>query len=159
MDTGLYNTLSLILGSCALCVSTLGFTVVIASLIFLSRQTHEAAKSNESGAYSNIANHMFEIDQVFINHPNLRPYFYEGAEIKPEASDYQQVLAVAETILDFFDAILVQKPYLKKLWQGNWWDTYIEDGFRNSPVLCRRIDSGKNWYSDELYAYRTKAPH
>ena len=145
-----YELLSLI-------ISVAGFVTVIISIIMLIRQTREmtlqtnlVAESLRTATYEAVASQMFAIDEIFIRYPELRPYFYSGKDISENDPDYDKVVAIAEFILDFFGSVLLQMQHFPQVWPRKWWEEYFIDSFANSPVLCRYLESVKEWYIDDL---------
>ncbi len=72
----------------SLVVSIAGFVAVIITLVLLMRQTREMAAQSKYVAetlrdsiYESIENRELSFDEIFINHPEMRPYFYSGKEI------------------------------------------------------------------------------
>jgi hypothetical protein len=104
----------------------------------------------KANIYGSTAIQMFTVDQVFINEPELRPYFYSNKDIINNDPLYDKVVAVAELLLDFFDSILLQQQHFPQIWPPHEWEAYIRDSFANSPVLCRYLKSVKHWYTDRL---------
>lgn len=96
---------------------------------------------------------LYDLDKLFIKHPELRPYFYNGQEMSKAASDdeRQRILAIAEFQLDFFDSFLTQREYLTlKPEELKNWRTYIEDSFSHSPAMCYRLKGVEDRYNSEL---------
>jgi hypothetical protein len=150
------------------------------SLLFIIQQVRlanaqvEAAKEQtQLQRTQSVMDQMLELDKLFIEHPDLRPYFYEGQEIRQGDQDelnggqevkgeretpvafkkrYQRVLAIADFQLDFFDLFLNQSEslILSQEDKENWL-SYITDSFAKSPVMCQRLNSVKSWYSIEMY--------
>lgn len=148
----LYELLSLI-------ISIAGFTTVIISIVFLVRQTREMAmqtkyvvESIKSSIYGSTAPQLLGADELFINCPELRPYFYSGKGITENDVLYNKAIAVAEYLLDFFESALLQIKHFPtvQVWPRKQWEAYIIDSFANSPVLCKYLNSTKDWYIDEL---------
>jgi hypothetical protein len=145
----------------SLIVSIAGFVVVIITLALLIRQTREmttqseyVAKSVKYSLYATASSHMLAVDEMFINHPALRPYFYSGKDISEDDPVYDKAIAVADFILDFFDYVLIQGQYFPQVFRRQSWEPYMTDTFANSPVLCRQLDHVKDrdWHSDDLVA-------
>ena len=84
-------------------------------------------------------------DEIFINHPELRPYFYAGKELEPNDPLRHQVHAAAEYILDFFDSLESQLKKYPSLWihEKREWEANIVDQCAWSPVLCRYLDADR----------------
>ncbi|MCX5991282.1 MAG: hypothetical protein NTZ04_02980 [Chloroflexi bacterium] len=147
-----YEVLSLI-------ISLGGFTTVIVTLVFLTRQTREAttqtkylAESLKSSAYASVADQMLRVDEVFIRYPELRPYFYLGKFISENDAQYNRAVAMAELILDLHYSVLVQSDHFPQAWPHQWWKVYVVDSFASSPILCEHLNALKNWYTDEMIA-------
>jgi hypothetical protein len=73
----------------SLCIYFLYFVTVVVTLIvfiyqnkIISMQTRYALQSVEGNIYSNITMQSLAEDEIFINHPELRPYFYAGKELE-----------------------------------------------------------------------------
>lgn len=108
----------------------------------------------QASMYATIATHTFEMDRLFIEHPNLRSYFYDGKDIDQKDKDYDLVIAIAEHQLDYFDATWTQLGYIPddedKKEDRETWKRYFFDSFANSPILCRRINMNRSWYMQSL---------
>jgi hypothetical protein len=147
----------------SLCISVLYFITVLVTLVLLiyqnkiiSEQTRYALQSVEGSIYASITTQTLAQDEIFINNPELRPYFYAGKELDPNDPLREKVHAIAEYLLDFYDSLegqLKKYPYLwiheKKTWEAN-----LIDMFAWSPELCRYLEATRDWYSDELYALK-----
>lgn len=138
-----YEILSLI-------VSIAGFATVIITLILTRNQTALIAKSLEGNIHQSSASQMFDVDSIFINHPEMRPYFYSRKEINEDDPAYNKALAISEFLLDYFGSILIQRKQYPNVWPTNWWHPYFVDLFANSPLLCHRLKATKEWYIEEM---------
>jgi hypothetical protein len=147
----------------SLCISVLYFITVVVTLVVLifqnkiiSMQTNYALQSVEGSIFANITSQTLAEDQIFIQYPELRPYFYEGKDTNPNDPLYHKIHATAEYLLDFFDSLesLMKKyPYLW-IHERREWEANAVDMFAWSPVLCRYLEATKDWYSDELYTLK-----
>jgi predicted PurR-regulated permease PerM len=149
----------------SLCISFLYFVIVVITLIVLiyqnkiiSTQTNYALQSVEGSIYSNITTQSLAEDQIFVNSPELRPYFYEGKLLEQGDPLKHKVHATSEYLLDFFDSLESQLKKYPNLWihEKREWEANIIDQFAWSPELCRYLDATKDWYSTELYALRVE---
>jgi hypothetical protein len=126
------------------------------SLIFVVVQIRQTSQSLRASAFATVANYTMELDKVFIDDPDLRPYFYNGRDTNELDDKYNQVMATAEFELDFFDATLTQlelRPGESKSEmraEEMVWRKYIQDSFAKSPALCERIKSNPDWYRENL---------
>lgn len=107
-------------------------------------------KSLRSSTFEAGRGHLFDFNQIFINNPDLRPYFYSGKELNEDDPNYDKVMAMAENFQDFMDSVLMQRKSFPRIWPKSWWIPYFKDIFANSPVLCRSLRSTSNWYQPEL---------
>ena len=147
----------------SLCISFFYFITVVVTLIVLiyqnkiiSMQTSYALQSVEGSIYSNITTQSLAEDEIFINHPELRPYFYSGKELGPNDPLRHEVHATAEYFLDFFDSLESQLKKYPSLWihEKREWEANIVDQCAWSPVLCHYLDANRNWYSEELFTLK-----
>ena len=123
----------------------------------MTTQTRFVAESLKDSAYENIRTLMMTINQIFINQPELRPYFYLGKEITNDDELLQQKLAaISEAILDLFESILLHREHFPQIWPADEWDAYIKSVFANSPVLCGYLESNKDWYIPDLMHLKEK---
>ena len=125
------------------------------------QQTGEMKKSLQSSAWQTIHTHQLEFNKIFIEDPKMRPYFDRGIYINETHSDYDKVVSIADTQLDFFDSVISQRDYLegvgwlKDAWKA--WENYIVQSFENSPIMCKRIEQVSNWYVPEFNDRANKA--
>ncbi len=142
-----------------LIISVGSFVIVCITLVFLVlqnriivAQTRFALQSVESNVFSTVTGQNLQTDDIFIRYPELRPYFYQGKDISAGDPLSERVKAAAEFILDYYDS---QSDQLKKypdMWryEKGSWEANISDMFAWSPVLCRYLETNKDWYGDDL---------
>lgn len=87
----------------SLIVWTISSLAVIVSLYWVNRQTSLFAKQTEYVARSfaeslseSMNNQSHEISRLFVEYPELRPYFYDAQTIEENHPDYHRAEAVAE---------------------------------------------------------------
>ena len=97
---------------------------------------------------------------IFLDKPQLRPYFYEGQVISDvdkslDGVSQNEVDALAEIYLDFIE--LFTDGYVRSLPEygedeKNWigWRNYFVYLFQNSPSMCAFFEGRENWYSDNV---------
>jgi hypothetical protein len=128
------------------------------SLFFIAQQVRTANEQaltakiqTQALTTQSVMDQLLRLDDLFISHPELRPYFYKRKEIIEGDGNYDKALAVAEFQLDFFDSYLTQAEYLSlKPEERQNWETYIADSFSNSPIMCVRLKGAPGWYSAKL---------
>jgi|GEM_PF-2907381 len=134
-----------------LVAAVLGFVAVIISLLILGRQTRILTEAGICGIYQSFSSHLYSINEVFIEHPELRPCFYSGKHLAQNDPMHARAVSVAEYLLDLFDSIITQEGKLRQLWPQTNWRQYIGDSFARSPLLCEHLVELRSWYSDELF--------
>lgn len=116
----------------------------------LVRKDAEHADGIKLSLYVNITQRIFEIDRIFIEHPLLRPFFYDGVIVTP-IHDMPRITALAEYILDFYSTL---QEHEKRIGDASpsWveWTGYIKDGFQRSPFLCCYFAEHSYWYEPGL---------
>lgn len=133
-----------------------GLPAVAISVLLLTRQTKAEAAATERRAiaeeatvYHSLIQLNFAIDQLFIERPELRPYYYNNTAIRPGDAEYGRVMSIAEMMVDFMDAVVAQKNRLGDDLAYSYL-AYFADLFRLSPALRQYwIDCG-HWYPERL---------
>lgn len=139
-------------------VTSLAALVAVAVSLYYQRgQTKEMSRSLKGSTFTALAEQMLSTDALFIEHPELRPYFYAGVDIQESDPNYHQVGAVSELLLDFFGVVLLQSDQFPQAWSKNWWPNYIRDMFATSPALRAYLDNAQEWYKPELVTLRYEA--
>lgn len=130
----------------------------LGSLFFIARQVHMAGEQAQAAKIQtqalttqSVMSQLLQLDSLFIEHPEVRPYFYYGKEINKGDEHYDRALAVAEFQLDFFDSYLTQSQYLTLGDEERQnWEKYITDSFSTSPIMCARLKDAPGWYGAKL---------
>lgn len=88
----------------------------------------------------------FQLSQVWLEHPDLWPYFHEGKEVEPGAppEKLSQLQAVGFMALDFFEQSEIQLMKDAKDAQGS--ADYIRYTVEKSPLLRSLYDSHPSWW-------------
>jgi hypothetical protein len=147
----LYELLSLI-------ISAAGFIAVIITIYLLNRQTRMSDRELRENLLIPLKTQQLELDKLFVEHPQIRKYFYQGEIISEDKSDeYARVAAVAEYMLDHFAAVMSHtttdgKPLISTIWRE-----YLKDCFVNSPILCTTLEKYSRWYPRELSNIKKEA--
>ncbi|RMF31065.1 MAG: hypothetical protein D6759_10710 [Chloroflexi bacterium] len=131
-------------------VSVVGLPLLLWSLREMARQTNLAAKATRASIYQNVATAMIEFDRFFVDHSELKPYFYGGKEIPEDHPDYARVMSVAEMLVDFMDEVTVLSPIVPKYLPWDTWKSYFQDLFVSSPALRNYWAEHKKWYPETL---------
>ncbi len=119
-------------GAIATAVGAVG---TIISLIFLYSQLKDIKSSVRSSTYLNLYEQMIEIDKFFYEHPEWRPYFYDGKRAaRMGEKEVSSLNSVAEMMIDFFDMAYHQKACMPpETIEG--FENYMNCIFQKSPVM------------------------
>ncbi len=145
----IYEILSLLISVC-------GSIGVIISLWVMNRQTRIFNRQLTEGIRQTMMNYSMEISRLFLEHPDLRPYFFSGQVIDVNHQDYLRAEAVAEVILDIFWTMRSQAnrrvadDFVDSS-AAEQWAIYMGDCFASSPILTDFLNRRKDWYGDDLY--------
>lgn len=136
------------------------------SLVFIFIQTLQATENltktttnMKASMYATMTAQTLEMNKIFLQHPDLRPYFYDKKDLS-EVPDkdihhtHHRIMIVAEYQLDYFDLLMTQLDYIptdedSEEDKANW-NKYFADSFANSPALCKRISLNPDWYMTRL---------
>ena len=139
-------------------------TVIIAlGLILAIYQAYEIRESidaaNESTNYStwnSVAQQWLDMDAIFVEHPDLRKYIFEGVAEPTDQKELDRANAVANKVLDFMDNALtverderskpVQSKWFRNMMKQNTWDNYFGEIFSKSPMICTAIKNRPTSY-------------
>lgn len=127
-------------------IQAVGAIVGLAGLIW---SIWSLRKATFASVYQGIAGQMHEIDKLFVEKPELRPYFYGDTPLPEDCNERQRVLATAELIIDFADNLVAQRPFLPRKYERGY-DDYLRELYGSSLAMQRFwSDCGKRWYKSE----------
>src|SRR5689334_1586477 len=131
----------------SLIVWTVSSIAVVYSLYQVNRQTRIYSQQNDYVART-ILDHSLEslntqsrdITRLFLEYPELRPYFYNGVDIDEKNPDFHKAETVAELILDIFWTMsneaarvdLSAMPTEAQRDGGILWMNFVRDSFQLS---------------------------
>jgi hypothetical protein len=136
-------------------VTLLVSAISLVSLVFLVIQTRQMTDTLESTVLTGISARESEMDSVFVEYPELQPYFFSGVEIDESNSDFARVAAIARTRVAFIGHFFEQSTYVTELnnetsptWQA--WKRYIRRVFASSPIMCRMLSETAEDYTPDF---------
>jgi hypothetical protein len=136
--------------------------------VILQKQTKEALDASSSLSLTQLWEMEFKADDMFLEKPHLRKYFYEGATIDENNPLYAEVEAAAEKLLDVIEHLLWQATLFPKLYihddpdgKIKWdiWHKYIIDLFISSPLLIAYAKKRRTWYTPQVIESLERAQH
>jgi hypothetical protein len=146
-----FERFSLIISVISLMISAFGFTAVVISIRTNQEQMSYAAAQTKILARDRSVCNVLELHKVFLDHPELRPYFFEGKDIKETDPLYPQVEAVADMHLDAFAYNLDYRLVFPDDWRRpEGYKDYIRSRLALSPVMRRRLEQKPDWFSPHM---------
>jgi hypothetical protein len=111
---------------------------------------YAAAQTRVQTSNRSLSN-VLTLDRVFLDHPELRPYFFEGKDLKESDPLYAQVEAVADMHLDVFADTLDYCLVFPDDWRRpEGYKSYIRSRLALSPVMRRRLEKKADWFAPYL---------
>jgi hypothetical protein len=134
-------------------ISGLAFVGVIVSLLLLRAQGLAARDATLVIAYQNMTAQMADMDRFFLEHLDLRPYFFGGKEPPNARDEHDRVLAVAEMYVNLMDNVLTQSPALNRDGIAADWEAYFRGVYETSPVVREFwAEHGSEWFANSPLA-------
>jgi hypothetical protein len=154
-----FQRLSLALSAAALVISALGFTAVIISIRTAQEQLSCTTAQTSLLIKDRSLATVLALDKLFLDYPEIRPYFYEGKDLDEAHPLYPKVEAAAEMHLDVFDYnISFRKSFPQQYHHPEASECYIRDMLAKSPVMRRRLTKKAEWFSPDLRKLATLPP-
>jgi hypothetical protein len=147
-------------------ISVLMSIVNLVTFLFLWDQTNQVSNTLSSTASQSIMSQQLQLDQIFIDKPELRPYFYAvNDQVTPLPSNlttpedqlmYSSIMALADLKLDYFYTVYDQSRYISDFKNAESeesleWQRYLVDSFNQSPAMCQRIIEVRGWYPEAIF--------
>lgn len=111
-------------------------------------QVEHARQGLNFEVHDSATNFALRMDEVFLEYPLLRPYFYDNAplpaaDVDPEL--HHRVLAAAELVLDILESIWDRKSTFGEGFEESWRE-WIHDAFAGSAAVRRVYSENEVWY-------------
>ena len=133
-------------------VGAIGSTAVLVTVLYLSWQTRAARDQAAVLSAQVVSERFIGLDRAFLDHPELRPYFYDGQSVDALDSETRnRVAALAELTLDVFQLALSGGGAYSAQHEARI-RTWIVRGFARSPALRHHLHADRALYGDELLA-------
>jgi hypothetical protein len=129
-------------------VNGLAFAAVVVSLWMLRAQGATQRDATLAVAYQNMSAQMADVARFFVDHVELRPYFYDGRALPASDPERDRVLAVAELYVNLMDDVVTQAPVLKRAGIAADWEAYFRAVYDTSPALREFwLAHGSDWFA------------
>lgn len=137
-------------------ISIVALALSIAAAVFSTYVAYSANRQSDIIAtYNSLTSLVLEIDKIFIEYPDLRPYFYNNTPLPADMQeqDRNRTLAIAELYLDILECIWDRQPEFSKEDEASWRD-WILDAFSTSPILSSHYSENRSWYPTLMRLHR-----
>ncbi len=134
-------------------LAVLGFVVAIAATLITAWQSREVAKqtrlSNALAGTSTLAaslEHLHAVLLIFIERPELRPYFYGGRQAPVDGLERERVLALSEFLIDVIESTLHATRVVEAFREhADDWDDYARFLLGSSPSIREHLSDHPRW--------------
>ena len=84
-----------------------------------------------------------------LDHPEVRPYLYDGKDIDEGDPAYNQVMLACEMLADFYEHVSLQRENLPKQ-SLDCWDKAMARRYLKNPVLEKYVEENGDVYARDL---------
>ncbi|HEU0316965.1 MAG TPA: hypothetical protein VFR49_06525 [Solirubrobacteraceae bacterium] len=120
----------------------------LGSAVYTYALSRQARRSLKVTTYHDATALTLQVDRMFVDHPRLRPYFYDGAPVPTgsrQPDERNRVLAAAEFLLDVLECVWDHEDEYDAQ-DRRAWAEWIHDTFASAPA-CRELYLDKrDWY-------------
>ncbi|MGD9879994.1 MAG: hypothetical protein AB7F22_16900 [Reyranella sp.] len=132
-------------------VTVPGLVIGLVGAAFVYFQFLDLRKNLDSQAYGIISQELGELNRLFVEHPEMRPYFYAREPLPDDELKRNRILAVADVYLDFIDNYYSQASHLDwSHYNRGGWDAFIRGSFERSWVLCYALCKDQDEFGDAI---------
>lgn len=124
-------------------VGLVGFAAVVYQLRQVERGLRGAGRSS-------IYDMAARLKQVFVDDPELRPYFFDGRELEESDPKYGKVVAAADFYCLYLEQIATQSGVIGSENRKQWL-AYAAGIYARSPVLRNYLADKQSWYSPAFW--------
>lgn len=96
-------------------------------------------------ANGQIGSILIQLNRIFIEQPELRPYFIEGGKL-PKGQE-QKAKALASMYLNTLDTVWSMEEVMNNNDRAAW-SKYIHYQIRSVPIIDQLYESQREWYSN-----------
>jgi hypothetical protein len=117
-------------------------------------QIKQLRQSTAGNTYASLYGEYMDVCKLFLERPQLRPYFYHPAAGAPEmpdgGEDRQKVEAMCELMTGLLEhATLQQVNIPSNIWE-ECWEKYTDDRFDESPAMRWYWERNRHLYAEDF---------
>src|SRR5687768_11251867 len=94
--------------------SMAGVFIGLFGFLILTYQIHQLHCTIQAETHEKLYSQARDVMRIFIEHPEMRPFFYEGVDIQPDDPRHQQLATMAEIMADYLEHITLQRKNLPR---------------------------------------------
>jgi hypothetical protein len=128
--------------------------LVLATLWYIRKQLIGLQRTIETATIQSIWTMWLEVDKFFVEHPELKPYFYHALDVDENITGdmLHRLESTAELLLDTFAHNYDQKhSFATKGFE--WYGNFMKSRYRTQPFLRRFVDEHVDWYNPAFIDY------
>jgi hypothetical protein len=114
----------------------------------LRKQIETDQRTTQTDLYFRVANSFRDLDLFFVDHPELRPFFYQNKKLPRSGRKRAQLSAAAEMVVDLAESVIACGPGLGALAVD--WHKYFAFLYRNSEALRKYWKEYSYYYPDAV---------
>lgn len=119
----------------------------VLGLFLLWVQIRLQARTSKTELITGMTALITTVGNAFIEHPELRPYFYENRDPRPRHRERTRAIAVV--LVSAMDHVAVHFKAMDRDTRAAW-KQYFNDIYKTSPVVRDQLGAHANWYGSQL---------
>ena len=135
-------------------LETIQVFAVVAGFSLTIWQIGKIQESTDLAAWSSVSSEWLKVDQYFLQNPEMRKYFYNGASIAPDHIDHAKVEGAANYVLNFLDYAIATSDHIVQKYpdaatfiQPDALKAYVQATYFKSPAVCQLLGKLSAGYS------------
>jgi hypothetical protein len=96
---------------------------------------------------------------VFVEYPQLRPFFHEdNVPLPKDHPEYDRALSAAEMLVDLIDCVVSLADHMRADIDLPGWQDYARELYKKSNVMRDYINTHADWYTEKTIEYFKSSP-
>jgi hypothetical protein len=129
--------------------AAIGGAAAVLGLVALIVQLRHLAKGLRSAARGATYDIGVQIKLILIEHPHLRPYFFDDMPVPPEHPEAGRIASLAELYCIYFQELVGQSGNVSRKNRAAW-ESLVKSMYDTSPPIRDQFGRRLTWYSAEL---------
>jgi hypothetical protein len=128
-------------------IAGIASVIALYGVVAVWRQTRQAAQTSETELITGMTALITTVGGAFIEHPEMRQYFY--AKRTPKRRHYERAHAIAVALVGALDHVAAHFDEMDEATRDAW-KQYFNDLYDNSPVVQEHLRTYSRWYGPKL---------